>query len=228
MRTRVRTSLRICHHFVNKSSTEVNLIKKTKIASMAVASITLNLLQFRNPKEMTSICSFFNNAGKSISFEPPKQDFFTSLSYPHGRGAKHVFQPTCAVQTGLKGPVPNFKDIDSTLKDAQVVVESRDDDTIQVRVDLTGWETHKVFDNVLTNLARVAPPLPGFRNKKRKAFHVPNAYIIRAIGKERITKFVVQEIVTSTVTTYVKKASKSESEERVQNSTDGGGTRISV
>ncbi|KAK9082723.1 hypothetical protein Scep_029194 [Stephania cephalantha] len=136
------------------------------MASMAVATITSNLLQLRNPREMTSICSFYNNAGKSISFEPPKHDFSTSLLHPQGRGAKHFFQPMCAVQTGLKGPVPNFKDIDSTLKDAHVVVESRDDDTIQLRVDLTGWETHKVFDNVLTNLARVAPPLPGFRNTK--------------------------------------------------------------
>lgn len=36
----------------------------------------------------------------------------------------------------------------------------------QVRVDLTGDDTQKVFDRVLTNLARTAPPVPGFRRQK--------------------------------------------------------------
>lgn len=36
----------------------------------------------------------------------------------------------------------------------------------QVRVDLTGDDTEKVFDKVLTNLARTAPPVPGFRRQK--------------------------------------------------------------
>lgn len=36
----------------------------------------------------------------------------------------------------------------------------------QLRVDLTGDETQKVFDQVLTNLARSAPPMPGFRKQK--------------------------------------------------------------
>lgn len=36
----------------------------------------------------------------------------------------------------------------------------------QLRVDLTGDETQRVFDQVLTNLARTAPPIPGFRRQK--------------------------------------------------------------
>lgn len=36
----------------------------------------------------------------------------------------------------------------------------------QVRVDLTGDATQRVFDKVLTNLARSAPPIPGFRREK--------------------------------------------------------------
>ncbi|XP_065031032.1 uncharacterized protein LOC135653225 isoform X2 [Musa acuminata AAA Group] len=36
----------------------------------------------------------------------------------------------------------------------------------KVRVDLTGEETQKAFDIVLTNLARTAPPIPGFRRMK--------------------------------------------------------------
>jgi hypothetical protein len=33
-------------------------------------------------------------------------------------------------------------------------------------VELTGDETEKVFDQVLTDLAREAPPVPGFRRQK--------------------------------------------------------------
>lgn len=36
----------------------------------------------------------------------------------------------------------------------------------QVRVDLTAEETQRVFDRVLVNLARTAPPIPGFRREK--------------------------------------------------------------
>lgn len=36
----------------------------------------------------------------------------------------------------------------------------------QLRVDLPGDETQRVFDQVLTNLARTAPPVPGFRRQK--------------------------------------------------------------
>lgn len=36
----------------------------------------------------------------------------------------------------------------------------------QVRVDVTGNETQRVFDLVLTNLAKTAPPIPGFRRQK--------------------------------------------------------------
>jgi hypothetical protein len=36
----------------------------------------------------------------------------------------------------------------------------------QLRVDLTGDQTQKVFDKILINLGRTAPPVPGFRMQK--------------------------------------------------------------
>ncbi|KAH7572901.1 hypothetical protein JRO89_XS03G0031200 [Xanthoceras sorbifolium] len=79
----------------------------------------------------------------------------------------------------------------------------------QVRVDLTGDETQKVFDKVLTNLARSAPPIPGFRREKGgKTSKVPKSLLLQVIGEERVMKFVVQEIVSSTMTDYTKKAMK--------------------
>lgn len=38
--------------------------------------------------------------------------------------------------------------------------------TCQLRVDVIGEETDRVFGQVLTNLARTAPPIPGFRRQK--------------------------------------------------------------
>ncbi|KAK9200795.1 hypothetical protein WN944_015994 [Citrus x changshan-huyou] len=93
-----------------------------------------------------------------------------------------------------------------TVKDAKIVVESQDEDKIQVRVDLTGDATQRVFDKVLTNLARSAPPIPGFRREKGgKTTKVPRDFLIQILGEERVTKFVVQEIVSSTLTDYTKK-----------------------
>lgn len=37
---------------------------------------------------------------------------------------------------------------------------------IQLRVDVPGEDTEIVFDKVLANLARTAPPVPGFRRQK--------------------------------------------------------------
>lgn len=37
---------------------------------------------------------------------------------------------------------------------------------LQVRVEVNGEDTRMVFDKVLTNLARTAPPVPGFRKQK--------------------------------------------------------------
>ncbi|KAJ0034108.1 hypothetical protein Pint_26064 [Pistacia integerrima] len=78
----------------------------------------------------------------------------------------------------------------------------------QVRVDLTGDATQKVFDKVLANLARSAPPIPGFRREKGgKTTKVPKDFLLQILGEDRVTKFVVQEIVSSTMTDYSKKAS---------------------
>ncbi|KAF6137259.1 hypothetical protein GIB67_036296 [Kingdonia uniflora] len=75
-----------------------------------------------------------------------------------------------------------------------------------VRVDLTGKETQKVFDDVLTNLARTSPPIPGFRRSKGgKTSNVPKDFLLRAIGENRVINFVMHEIVSTTMSDFVKK-----------------------
>ncbi|KAK2979361.1 hypothetical protein RJ640_018441 [Escallonia rubra] len=72
----------------------------------------------------------------------------------------------------------------------------------QLRVDLTGKETQVVFEKVLRNLARTAPPVPGFRRQKGEfgtSYEVPTDFLLQMLGEERVTSFVIQEIINSTL-----------------------------
>ncbi|CAK9328575.1 unnamed protein product [Citrullus colocynthis] len=107
---------------------------------------------------------------------------------------------------GFEAAITDYKGNAITLKNAKVVVESEDENRILLRVDLTGDETQKVFDQVLTNLARSAPPMPGFRRQKGgKTSNVPKSFLLEVLGKDRVTKFVIQEILNSTMADYAKK-----------------------
>jgi len=55
---------------------------------------------------------------------------------------------------------------DLTLENVKTSIVSRDDEMINVRVQLPGKATQKIFDEALTLLARDAPPVPGFRKSK--------------------------------------------------------------
>lgn len=115
-------------------------------------------------------------------------------------------KPISAVGSGSKASIIDPKDNDITIKNAKIVVESQEDDEIQLRVDVAGVDTQRVFDHVLTNLARSAPPIPGFRRQKGgKTSNVPKSFLLQILGEERVTKFVIQEIITATVSDYVMK-----------------------
>ncbi|KAK3001364.1 hypothetical protein RJ639_022226, partial [Escallonia herrerae] len=131
-----------------------------------------------------------------------------------GRGC--FLKPISVVRSGLEASITDLKDSAITVKDAKTVVESQDDEKIQLRVDLTGKETQVVFEKVLRNLARTAPPVPGFRRQKggktrqliETAFsYVPTDFLLQMLGQERVTGFVIQEIINSTLGNFVKKAS---------------------
>lgn len=122
------------------------------------------------------------------------------------RNFRHSPWPISAVSSGLEATISDQKKKEITLDNAKIVVESRDDNKINVRVDLTGEETQKAFDEVLTNLARTAPPIPGFRKMKGgKTSNVPKSFLLQMLGKDRVTKFLIQEIVSATIGDYVKK-----------------------
>ncbi|XP_076881475.1 uncharacterized protein LOC143529600 [Bidens hawaiensis] len=73
-------------------------------------------------------------------------------------------RPLLAAEPGVAASISDENLV--TVKSANVLVESQDDEKMQVKVEVPGKETQIVFDKVLTNLARTAPPVPGFRRQK--------------------------------------------------------------
>ncbi|XP_048437689.1 uncharacterized protein LOC103946417 isoform X2 [Pyrus x bretschneideri] len=136
---------------------------------------------------------------------------------PNNSGHARLSSPIyAAAGSGLEASIGDAQGNLITLKTAKIVVESQDDNKIQVRVDLTGDDTQKVFDRVLTNLARTAPPVPGFRRQKGgKTSKVPKSFLLDILGKERVTKFVIQEIINSTMADYVNKENLTVKENKV-------------
>ncbi|XP_020097733.1 uncharacterized protein LOC109716583 isoform X2 [Ananas comosus] len=137
------------------------------------------------------------------SWERPNQRLLLSS----GRKLRDLSLTTFAVGSGLEASITDQKKKnDISLDNVKVAVESRDDEKIHVRVDLTAEETQKAFDEVLTNLARTAPPIPGFRRMKGgKTSNVPKSFLLQILGKDRVTKFLIQEVVSTTIGDYVKK-----------------------
>ncbi|KAJ4723662.1 Trigger factor like [Melia azedarach] len=192
---------------------------------MASASVTMTItpLKFQEIKlfSMRSCNNygfFHQNAVKSVNFFNIQNPRLSLSCKPHMRRLQHVLKPITAVDSGLEVSITDPEDLIS-VKDAKIVVESQDEDKIQVRVDVTGDGTQKVFDKVLTNLARSAPPIPGFRREKGgKTTKVPKDFLLQILGEERVTKFVIEEIVSSTMTDYSKKENLNVKEKKVTTS----------
>ncbi|KAK3204300.1 hypothetical protein Dsin_018346 [Dipteronia sinensis] len=137
---------------------------------MASASLT-NTMMISTPSRWFSVRSCNNKAfshqnGTSVDMQ--KLRLLLSCNNTQWRGLQHVSKPISAMGSGsgLEVSVTDLEEELISMKDAKVVVESPDENKIKVRVDLTGDNTQKVFDKVITNLARSAPPIPGFREEK--------------------------------------------------------------
>ncbi|KAK4422030.1 hypothetical protein Salat_2153700 [Sesamum alatum] len=142
--------------------------------------------------------------------------FSYALLFSSRAGTGLLLQPLSAVGSGLEASITDPKDNAISIKNVEIVVESKGDDKMQVRVDLTGKETEIVFEKILRNLARTAPPVPGFRREKGgKTSKVPRDFLLQILGEDRVTNFVIQEIVSSTLADYVKKENLSVKDNKI-------------
>lgn len=118
---------------------------------------------------------------------------------------RSLVKPVLAAGSGVEASIADDESLIS-VKNAKIAVESEDSEKIQVRVDVNEEDTRIVFEKVLTNLAKSAPPVPGFRREKGgKTSKVPRDFLLQILGEDRVTNFVIREIVTSTLADYVKK-----------------------
>jgi len=124
-----------------------------------------------------------------------------------GTGLRHTFHPVSAVGSGRDSSITEAeRKSDLSLENVKTSIVSRDDEMINVRVQLPGKATQKIFDEALTFLARDAPPVPGFRKSKGgKTSNIPSSILLQMLGKSRVTKFVLQEILTITIEEFIKK-----------------------
>ncbi|CAL4960020.1 unnamed protein product [Urochloa decumbens] len=139
-----------------------------------------------------------------------------------GTSSRRTFHAVSAVGSGRDSSVTEAeRKSDLSLENVKTSIVSRDDETINVRVQLPGKATQKVFDEALTILARDAPPVPGFRKSKGgktsnvsvcKPFFlylalliIPSSILLQMLGRSRVTKFVLQEILSITIEEFVKK-----------------------
>ncbi|XP_016484797.1 uncharacterized protein LOC107805303 isoform X2 [Nicotiana tabacum] len=128
---------------------------------------------------------------------------------------KSLVKPVFAAGSGLEASVADDEALIS-VKNAKIAVESQDAEKIHVRVDVDKEDTRIVFEKVLANLARSAPPVPGFRREKGgKTSKVPRDFLLQILGEDRVTNFVIREIVTSTLADYVKKENLSVKDNKI-------------
>ncbi|XP_038710847.1 uncharacterized protein LOC120005335 isoform X2 [Tripterygium wilfordii] len=155
---------------------------------------------------------------KSLILCGTQQNLFRSAvsTNIHWRVSKRAYQPVCASGSGLEASITDPEDKALNLKDAKIVVVSQDENELELRVDLNGDETQKSFDKILRELASTAPPIPGFRRQKGgKTTQVPQSLLLQILGKDRVTNFVIREILTTTMNYYVKKENLKVKEKKV-------------
>ncbi|XP_027355732.1 uncharacterized protein LOC113865410 isoform X3 [Abrus precatorius] len=173
------------------------------------SSITFGIGSFTtSPFSTTRTCCTHVLVTKRVTFPFSlilSQRSLGILSSPTETTLRHLNTPISALNSGLEASITDSSEISAALTNAKVVVESQDENKIQLRVDLTGDQTQRVFDKILINLGRTAPPVPGFRMQKGgKSSKIPNSFLIEMLGEERVTKFVIQEILNSTMADYAR------------------------
>ncbi|KAK9725159.1 hypothetical protein RND81_05G126300 [Saponaria officinalis] len=139
------------------------------ILTPAFSSTTTTCIhQFHSSNPAAALCHVVYRKQR-LTYCTIQQEFQKSLLYVNqrrGRDPRRVLKPMCAASSGLETSVGDKAGSTITLKKVDIVVESQDANKMKLRVDLPAEETQKVFDVILSKLARSAPPTPGFRSQK--------------------------------------------------------------
>ncbi|KAL0392465.1 UNVERIFIED_CONTAM: hypothetical protein Sradi_2469300 [Sesamum radiatum] len=93
---------------------------------------------------------------------------FRSLIYCSSSkaGTRLLLKPISAVGSGLEASITDKKDNAISIKDFEIVVESKGDDKMQITVEVSGFKTQEIYDEVFSKMVDDAQPIPGFRRVK--------------------------------------------------------------
>ncbi|KAL0366614.1 UNVERIFIED_CONTAM: hypothetical protein Sradi_3551500 [Sesamum radiatum] len=81
-------------------------------------------------------------------------------------GTRLLLKPISAVGSGLEASIADKKDNAISIKDFEIVVESKGDDKMQITVEVSGFKTQEIYDEVFSKMVDDAQPIPGFRRVK--------------------------------------------------------------
>ncbi|XP_061355403.1 uncharacterized protein LOC133299926 [Gastrolobium bilobum] len=162
----------IRHHHRSSVITNTNVLMASYSNSVTVGVGSLTTCPFTRARTCCTHVHVVTPNAKSRGtlslslFNLSRSRSLDILSSPTGTNLRHLNTPLSALNSGLEASITDPNEKTAVLTDAKIVVESEDENKIQLRVDLTGDQTQKVFDRILANLARTAPPVPGFRMQK--------------------------------------------------------------
>ncbi|CAI0544035.1 unnamed protein product [Linum tenue] len=149
--------------------------------------------------ECKNLARHYHSSTKNFSLYTTQHQQFSNrqLFFSKGRLIGNAVGPISATDSGVETSITEPKDNAITVRDAKIVVESRDETSIKVRVDLGGDETEKVFGKGRQPRVTDIVYWP----------QVPRDFLIQVLGEDRVTNFVIQEIVSATLADYADKAS---------------------
>mmetsp|Transcript_22569 Transcript_22569/g.31426 ORF Transcript_22569/g.31426 Transcript_22569/m.31426 type:complete len:206 (+) Transcript_22569:134-751(+) len=118
-----------------------------------------------------------------------------------GRSVSGSLKAGCGrVAPGRFRPLQTFALKDGIVVDAKPVNEKGE---IDIEVSISGGNTQSKFNQVLKDLSRNSPPIPGYRKAKGgKNAAVPTSMLLNMLGKQRVYGFVIDDLVSNILLDY--------------------------
>ncbi|KAL0322739.1 UNVERIFIED_CONTAM: hypothetical protein Sangu_1893200 [Sesamum angustifolium] len=121
-------------------------------------------------------------------------------------GTRLLLKPISAVGSGLEASITDKKDNAISIKDFEIVVESKGDDKMQITVEVSGFKTQEIYDEVFSKMVDDAQPIPGFRRVKGgKTPNIPKDILLEILGPSKVYEQVIRKIINSAIAECVAK-----------------------
>ncbi|XP_020548306.1 uncharacterized protein LOC105158788 isoform X2 [Sesamum indicum] len=182
------------------------------MATMALASPFRRLFQHSHDVALCSLPKDVKLDTAALCINHSSRTKFTcsrSLIYCSSlkAGTRLLLKPISAVGS-------DEKDNAISIKDFEIVVESKGDDKMQITVEVSGFKTQEIYDEVFSKMVDDAQPIPGFRRVKGgKTPNIPKDILLEILGPSKVYEQVIRKIINSAIAEYVAKEGLTVSED---------------